>query len=145
MGNIFTFKEASYFDRIDMTENWLEFDRKISQRWTLLFEYDRKMFTTTNFIFWIWPKFITPTNINFTPKKYASAVGLDRSPSPSSHWLGHLPSLASPVASLLYKKKTSGTEVRRTPDVKLRFVGFNFSHIQKVMFVVVINSVKFKR
>ena len=24
--------EASYFDGIDMTEYWLEFDRKISQR-----------------------------------------------------------------------------------------------------------------
>ena len=34
------------------------------------------------------------------------------------------PSLASSVASLLYKKKTSGTEVRRTLDVKLWFVGF---------------------
>ena len=60
---------------------------------------------------------MTPTNINFTPNKYAGAV-------------------ASPVASLLYKKKTSGTEVRTTPDVKLRFVGFirfvsfNFGHVQ---------------
>ena len=31
---------------------------------------------------------------------------------------------------LLYKKKTSGTEVRRTPGVKLRFVGFNFGQIK---------------
>ena len=33
-------------------------------------------------------------------KCYVSAVGLDRSPSPGSlrsHWLGHLPSLASPA------------------------------------------------
>ena len=76
---------------------------------------------------------MAPINIIFPPKKYAGAVGLDRSPSPSSQdWLGHLPSLAS----LLYKKKTSGREVRRTPDVKLRFVGFirfvgfNFGQIQ---------------
>ena len=71
----------------------------------------------------------------------------------SSHWLGHLPSLASPVASLLYKKKLSGTEksvteksgteVRRTPDVKLRFVGFIrfvsfiFGHGQLLRFVAV--------
>ena len=41
------------------------------------------------------------------------------------------------MASLLYKKKTSGMEVRRTPDVKLRFVGFNFGQIQKIWFVVV--------
>ena len=45
--------------------------------------------------------------------------------------------------SLLYKKKTSGTEVRGTPDVKSRFVGFirfvrfHFGQIQKIRFVVV--------
>ena len=46
-------------------------------------------------------------------------------------------------ASLLYKKKTSGTDVRRTPDIKLsfvgfiRFVGFKFGQIQKIVFIVV--------
>ena len=60
-----------------MTENWLEYDQKISQRQTLLIEYDKKMFATANQIFWIWPKFMTPTNINFTPQKYAVAVELD--------------------------------------------------------------------
>ena len=46
-------------------------------------------------------------------------------------------------ASLLYKKKTSGTDIRRTPDVKLRFVGFirfvgvNFGQIQLLRFAVV--------
>ena len=43
--------EASYFDQIKMTKNWLEHDRKISQRRTLLFENDQKMFTKTNIIF----------------------------------------------------------------------------------------------
>ena len=68
---------------------------------------------------------------------------MDRSPSPGSHWLENLPSLTSPIASLLYKKKTSGTEVRRTPDVRLRFVGFirfvgfNFGHVQLLRFVIV--------
>ena len=63
---------------------------------------------------------MTPTNINFTPKNM-----LVRS------------------AWLLYKKKTSHTEVGRTPDVKLRFVGFirlvgfNFVHVQLLRFVVV--------
>ena len=58
----------------------------------------------------------------------------------SSNWLGRLP---SPVTSLLYKKKTLGTEVRRTPDVKLRFVGvirfvvvmvrsYSFGHLDSV-------------
>ena len=42
------------------------------------------------------------------------------------------------LALLLDKKKTSGTEVRRTPDIKLRFVGFNFGQIQKIRFVIVI-------
>ena len=51
-----------------MTENWLD--------------YDQKIFTMTNHIFFIWPNLMTPTNINFTPKKYAGVVGLDRSPSP---------------------------------------------------------------
>ena len=43
----------------------------------------------------------------------------------------------------LQEKKTSGMEVRRTPDVKLRFVSFirfvgcNFGHVQVLRFVVV--------
>ena len=111
-----------------MTENWLD--------------YDQKIFTTTNLIFWIWPKFMTPTNINFTPKKCDGAVGLDRSPSPNmlacTGW--------DTCPALLHsskRKKTSGTEVRRTPDVMLRFVGFirfvgfKFGQIQKIRFVVV--------
>ena len=36
------------------------------------------------------------------------------------------------------QEKTSGTEVRRTPEVRLRFVGFNFRHVQLLMFVVVV-------
>ena len=57
---------------------------------------------------------MTPTNFNFTPKIYAGAVGF------------------SPL-----KEKTSGTVVRRTLDVKLRFVGFNFGHVQVLRFVIV--------
>ena len=62
---------------------------------------------------------MTPTNIYFTPKKYAGAVGLDRCPSQCD------------------------MEVRRTPDLKLifvgfiRFVGFNFGHGQLLRFVIV--------
>ena len=44
-------EEGSYFDRINMTKNWLEYDQKISQRQTLLFEYDRKMFTMKTLFF----------------------------------------------------------------------------------------------
>ena len=58
------------------------------------------------------------TNIN-TAKKYVSAVGFGQGPSPGSQartGRDTFPSLDSPVASLLYKKKISGTEVRRTPD-----------------------------
>ena len=56
---------------------------------------------------------MTPTNINFTPKKIC--------------WCGQL----------------AGMEVRMTPDVKLgfvgfiRFVGFNLGHVQFLRFVVV--------
>ena len=109
------FIEASSHDRIKMTGFQLDFDRKI--------------FTPTNLNVGTWPIFTTPTNINFTPKKYAGAVDLDRSPS-----------LASPVALLLYKKKY----IRRTPDIRLRFVsiirfvGFNFGHVKLLRFVVVI-------
>ena len=58
----------------------------------------------------------------FYHKNQSGAVGLDRCPSPGSlqlaslHWLGHLPSLASPVASLLYKEKISGMKFRMTRD-----------------------------
>ena len=44
---------------------------------------------------------IHDTDINLMPKKYAGAVGLDR----------------CPMQVLLYKKKTSGTDNRRTLDV----------------------------
>ena len=45
----------------------------------------------------------------------------------SAGWTGppapaHKLALASLVASLLYKKKASGTEIRRIPDVKLRLL-----------------------
>ena len=74
------FSEACSHDRTNMTEFRLE--------------HDRKIFTTIILYSWTWPKNMTTTNINFTPKKYAGAVA-------SSHWLGHLTSLSL----LLYKKK----------------------------------------
>ena len=83
------FSEACSHDRTNITEFRLE--------------HDRKIFTTIILYSWTWPKNMTTTNINFTPQKYVGAVGLDRLP--SSHWLWHLPSLASPVASHLYTKK----------------------------------------
>ena len=46
---------------------------------------------------------------------------------------------AQPHFAPLQEKKTSGTEVRRTPDVILRFVGFNFGHVQLLMLVVVMS------
>ena len=49
---VFNIFEANLLDRIKMTKIWLE--------------YDQKMFTRKNLIFLIWPKFLTPTNINFT-------------------------------------------------------------------------------
>ena len=35
------------------------------------------------------------------------------------------------------QEKTSGTDIWRTPDVKLRFVGFKFGQVQLLRFVVV--------
>ena len=80
----------------------------------------------TNLYFWIWPKFTTPMNITLTTKKYAGEVSLDRS----------LASLAPSLRSSK-RKKASGMEIRRTQDVKLRFVRFNFGQIQFLRFVVV--------
>ena len=109
---------------------------KFSHRRTLLFELDR----------------ISPHRRTLTWRQKICWCGwLGQVPQPrlgSSHWLGHLPSLPSPVALLLYKKKTSGTEISRTPDVKLRFVGmtfvglrwfvgFNFGRVQLLRFIVV--------
>ena len=69
-----------------------------------------------------------------------------------SAWTGH-PAPARKLAlagtpnqprfAPLQEKKTSGTDIRRTPDIKLRFVsfnwfvGFNFGQIQFLRFVVV--------
>ena len=50
---------------------------------------------------------------------------------------------SAPLLCSSTRKKTSDREVRRTPDVKLRFVGFirfvgfNFGHVQLLRFVVV--------
>ena len=38
---------------------------------------------------------------------------------------------------VFWRNYNFGAEVRRTSDVRLRFVGFNFSHVQLLGFVVV--------
>ena len=64
---------------------------------------------------------MTPTNINFTPKNMLVR----------SAWSGPPASLRSSTI-----KKTSGAEVRRTQDVKLRFVGFiRFVSFSRVLVV----------
>ena len=86
-----------------------------------------------------------PTNINFTPKKYAGVVSLDRSPSlilqARTGWDTCPVSLCS-----FTRRKTSGTEVRRTRHMILsfvgfiRFIGFNFIHVQLLRLMVVMVS-----
>ena len=44
---------------------------------------------------------------------------------------------AQPHLAPQQEKKTSGKEVKRTQDVRLRFVGFNFVHVQLLRFVIV--------
>ena len=86
-------------------------------------------------------KIMKTTNLNMWILCWCGHFGQVPQPQlANSHWLGHLPSLTL----LLYKKKkTSGTDYRRTQDVKLRFVGFkrfvsfNFGQIQLLRFVVV--------
>ena len=48
--------EASYFDRINMTEKRLEFDHKKSHRQTVTLQHDQK-FTPTNINLWTWPEY----------------------------------------------------------------------------------------
>ena len=85
--------EVSSHDRIKMTEFWLDFDQKI--------------FTPMNLNVETWLKFTTPHTLTL-PQKNMLVRSAWTGAQPwfaSSHWLGHLPSLASPVTSLLYKKK----------------------------------------
>ena len=91
----------------------------------LVLEHDQKFFTTMNQNNWTWPKNMTTTNINFTQKNMVVWFA----------WTGP-PAPACKLA--LYKKKTSGTEVMRTPDARLRFVSFNFGHVQLLILVVVV-------
>ena len=80
------------------------------------------------------------------PKKYDGAVSLDRSPSPClqacTSW-DTCPASLAPLLCSSTRKKTSGTEIRKTLDVKLRFVGiktfvsFNFGQVQLLSFIAV--------
>ena len=101
-----------------MTKNWLE--------------YDWKTITKTNIIFWIWPNFTTPTNINLTQKKFAGAIGIDRSPSPGSQnrtgWDTCPASLRSST-----RKRTSGTDIKRTPEAEIVETTFSFPKFRTVL------------
>ena len=48
--------DASSLDQFNMTENWLEYDRKNSHRHTLTLEHDQK-FTPMNINLWTWLKY----------------------------------------------------------------------------------------
>ena len=119
--------EASWHDRINMTENWLEYDRKITTLFVLKYLIYLKLNMTKNVLF-LWQKQTVTL-----PKKHAGAVGLDRSPSPDSQACtgqDTCPAWLAPLLCSSTRKKISGMEFRRTPDVMLRFVSFNFGHIQ---------------
>ena len=75
-------------------------------------EHDWKFIRTTNLNNWTWPKFTTPTNINFTPQKYAGAVGLPA-------WLA--PSLCSSSR----KNKTGLQSVSRPVEQIQRKMSFS--------------------
>ena len=65
------FFKAGSLDWIKMTKNWLEFDQKNWQRWTLTSELDRN-FTTTNINFWTWPKnWYSPINVHHCGNIYS--------------------------------------------------------------------------
>ena len=84
-------------------------------------ENDQKNFRMMNLNHWTWQKFMTPTNINFTPQKYAGAIGLNRSPSTGSQartgWDTFLASLCS----------SSRKNIRhRDPGHKIKVCWFQF-------------------
>ena len=86
---------------------------KFSQRQTLFFEFDPSS--------WNQPTLTLPQKICWCGR-------LGQVPQPrlaSSHWLGHLPSLASPVTSLLYKKKPIRQGGKEDPGRKVKVLWFH--------------------
>ena len=108
--------EASSLDQIKMTKYWLEFDKHYLLILTKIHDTDK---------------------LNFTPKTYAGAVGLERSPSLGSQactgW-DTCTALLAPSLCSSTRKKHQARRLKRTPDVKLMFVGFNFGHVQLLRF-----------
>ena len=82
----------------------------------------------------------TMTNINFTPKNMLGLSAWTGPQAPCSQartgWYTCPALIAPSLCSSTIKK--SGTEDRKTPDIRLRFVGFNFGHVQLLMFIVVV-------
>ena len=81
------------------------------------------MTKSKNLIFWAWPKFRTPTNINLMLKKYAGESAWTGPPAQNSQAHTGWDTCPALLRSST-RKKISGTKIRRTPDVKLRFVGY---------------------
>ena len=111
-----------------MTENW--------------FEHDRKIFTLTNFHFEFDRNSRHRLTLPWRQKNMLVRSAWTGPPAPARK-LALAGTPAQPRFAPLQEKKTSGTEIRRTPDVKLRFVGFrrfvgfNFGQVQLLRFVIV--------
>ena len=102
---------------------------------------------------------MTPTNINFTPQKYAGAVGLDRSPSPGSPALARKLALAGTVAQPCKPRRFAPLQERKhgwqccaellTTQILrfvgfIRFIGLNSGHVQLLRFInVMVRSYSF--
>ena len=119
--------EASSHDQIKMTKFWLNFDRKI--------------FTPTDLNIGTRQKFTTLT----LPQKSMLGWSACSDPPAHAHKLALAGTPAQPCLPRCFApllEKTSGTEVR-TPDARLRFVGFirlvsfNFGHVQLLSLIVV--------
>ena len=125
-------------------------------RWPKLgLKHDQNFFWMRNLYNWTWPKFTTPTNINFTPKNMlvrspAHKLALAGDTCPASlcsstrkkhqAWrLFHevIEWYIFTVHTSYYSVKTNSVLVRRTPDIRLRFVSFNFGHVLLFRSVIV--------
>ena len=96
-----------------------------------------------NLKYWIWLKITTPTNINFTPQKYAAVVGLNRSRSPSwqvcTGW-DTCPNLLALSLLSSTREKTSGMgSFSQTITVKQSFLILN-NVAQMILLQVFINA-----
>ena len=117
-------------------------DRKFVRIWPKNFHND--------LIFLNWLKFMTLITLTLPQKNLLVRSAWTGPPDPARRARTGWDTCPASLCYSTRKKKTSGTEVRRIWDVKIRFVGFirfvglNYVHIKKIRFVnVIVRSYSF--